>query len=72
MAGMSCPEPLQQSVLSTLLVARPVEVLTETDTPERSALALQVDYGHSNLEVSSRPMLDPNQAGNEELDTDPS
>ena len=72
MAGMSGLEPSEQSVLSTLLVARPVEVLTETDTPERSALASQVDYGHSNLELSARPMLDPNQAGNAELDTDPS
>ena len=70
MAEMSLPEPLEQSVLHTLLVARPVEVLTETDMPERSALALQVDYGHSNLELSARPMLDPNQAGNAELDTE--
>ena len=44
----------------------------ETDTPERSALASQVDYGHSNLELSARPILDINQAGNAELDTDPS
>ena len=49
MEGMSRLEPFEQSVLSTLLVARPVEVLTETDTPERLALASQVDYGHSNL-----------------------
>ena len=54
------------------MVAQPVEVPTETDTPERSALASQVDYGHSNLELSARPMLNPNQAGNAELDTDPS
>ena len=59
-------------VLSMLLVAQPVEVLTETDTPERSALASQVDYGHSNVELSACPMLDPNQAGNAKLDTDPS
>ena len=72
MAGMSRPEPLKQSVLSMLLVARPVEVLTETDTPERLALASQVDYGHSNLELSARQILDPNQAGNAVLDTDPS
>ena len=63
---------MKQSVLSTLLVARPVEVLTETDTPERWALASQVDYGHSNLELSARPKLDPNQTGNAVLDTDPS
>ena len=40
--------------------------------PERSALASQVDYGHSNLELSAQPMLDTNQAGNAELDADPS
>ena len=45
MAGISRLEPLEQSVLNTLLVARPDEVITETDTPERSALASQVDYG---------------------------
>ena len=56
MAGMSRLEPFEQSVLSTMLVARPVEVLTETDTPECSALASQVDYGHSNLELSARPI----------------
>ena len=72
MAGMSRLEPFEQSVLSTLLVARPVEVLTEKDTPEHPALASQVDYGHSNLELSARPILDTNQAGNAELDTDPS
>ena len=55
MAGMSRLEPFEQSVLSTLLVAQPVGVLsTETDTPERPALASQVDYGHSNLELSAR------------------
>ena len=72
MAGMLRLESFEQSVLRTLLVARWVEVLTETDTPERSTLASQVDYGHSNLELSARPMLDPNQAGNAEFDTDPS
>ena len=72
MAGMSSLEPFEQSVLIKLLVTRPVEVLTETDTPERSALASQVDYGHSNLELSARPIFDTNQPGNAELDTDPS
>ena len=38
MAGMSSLEPLEQSVLNTLLVARPVEMITETDTPERLTL----------------------------------
>ena len=72
MAGMSRLEPLEQPVLNTLLVAQPVEVLTETDTPERLALASQLDYGQSNLELSARPMLDANQDGNTELDTDTS
>ena len=53
MVGMSPLEPFEQSVLSTMLVARPVEVLTETDTPERPALASQMDYGHSNLEMQN-------------------
>ena len=39
MEGMSRLEPLEQSVLNTLLFAQPVDVVTETDTPERSALA---------------------------------
>ena len=72
MEGMSRLEPLEQSVLNTLLVARPVDVVTETDTPERSVLASQLDYGQSNLELSARPMLDLNQDGNTELYTDPS
>ena len=72
MAGMSRLEPFEQSVLGTLLVARPVEVITEMDTPERPALASQVDYGHSDLELLARPILDANQAGNAELDADPS
>ena len=58
MAGMSCLEPLEQSVLNTLLVARPVEVITETDTLERSALASQVDYGQSESESQSRSLVD--------------
>ena len=69
MAGMSRPEPLEQSVLGTLLAARPVEALTETDTPERPALASQVNCGHSNLKLSARPMLDPDQVENADLDT---
>ena len=72
MAGMSHLGPFEQSVLGTWLVARHVEVLTETDTPECSSLASQVDYGHSKLELSARPILDINQDGNTEMDTDPS
>ena len=64
MAGMSRPEPLEQSVFGTLLVARPVEALTETDTEERPALASQVNYEDSKLKLSARPMLDA------DLDTD--
>ena len=72
MAGMSSLEPLEQSVLNTLLVARPVEGITETDTPEHLALASQLDYGQSKLELSAQPMLDITQDGNTEMDTDPS
>ena len=56
--GMLSPEPWEQSVLNTLLVARPMEGSTETTTPERSALASQLDYGHLKLESLARPMLD--------------
>ena len=57
MEGMLSLEPLEQSVLNTMLVARPMEEITETDPPERSALASQWDYGQSNLESPVRPML---------------
>ena len=70
MEGMSSPEPLRQSVLGTLLVARPVEALTETDTPERPALAPQVNYGHSKLKSSARPMLDPDQVDHADVNAD--
>ena len=69
MVRMSGLEPLEQLVLDTLLVARPVEGVTETDTPERSALASPSDYGQSGLELSARPMLDIAQDGNTETDT---
>ena len=72
MAGMSSLEPLEQSVLNTLLVARSVEGITETDTPERSVLASQLDYGQAKLELSAWPILDITQDGNTEMDTDPS
>ena len=65
-------EPLEQSVLNTLLVARPMEGITETDLPERSALASQLDYGQSNLESPARPMLDITQDDIMDMDTDPS
>ena len=69
-AGMSSIEPVRQSVLNSLLVARPVEALTETDTPERPALAPQVKYGHSKLKSSARPMLDPDQVDNADVNAD--
>ena len=52
MEGTSSPEPLEQSALNTctLLVAQPMEGYTETNSPERSAPASQLDYGHSNLQ----------------------
>ena len=50
---MLSPEPWEQSVLNTLLVAQPMEEYTEINTPERSAPASQLDYGHSNLQKLS-------------------
>ena len=58
MEGTSCPEPLERSVLNTLLVARPMEGSTEMKPPEHSALALQLDDGHLNWESLARPMVD--------------
>ena len=58
------PEPLEQLVLNTLFVARPMEGYTETKSPECSAPASQLDYGHSNLqklsdwEPAARPVPD--------------
>ena len=68
MARMSRPEPLKYSVLGMLFVARPVEALTETDTPERPALASQVNHGHSKFKLSAPPMLDPDQVENADAD----
>ena len=65
-------EPLEQSVLDTLLVARPMEGIMETDPPERSALASQLDYGQSYLESPARPMLNIIQDDNTDTDSDPS
>ena len=42
MEGTLSPEPLEQSVLNTLLVTRPTEGSTETKPPERSALVLRL------------------------------
>ena len=72
MEGVLNLEPLEQSVLDTLLVARPMEGITETDPPERSALALQLDYGQSKLESPARPMLNVIQDDIMDTDTDPS
>ena len=55
MEGMSRPELLEPSVLGALSVVR----LEETDTPERPALASQVNHGQSHLKSSARPMSDP-------------
>ena len=55
MEGMSRLEPLEQSVLGALSVVRP----DETDTPERPALASQMNHEQSRFKSSARPMLDP-------------
>ena len=54
MEGMSCTEPLEQSVLEECLVTRP----EGTDTPERPALASQTDHEETCLTLSARPMPD--------------
>ena len=66
MEGMSRPEPLEQAVLGALLVVRP----EETDTPERPALASQVNHEHSHLKSSAQPMLDPDQVDNADVNAD--
>ena len=58
MEGMSSLEPLEQSVLDMLLVAQPMEGYMETNSPERSAPASQLDCGHLNWESLARPMVD--------------
>ena len=70
--GVLSLEPLEQSVLDTLLVARPMKGIMETDPPERSALASQLDYGQSYLESPARPMLNIIQDDITDTDTDPS
>ena len=66
MEGMSRPELLEQSVLGALLVVRP----EETDTPDRPALASQVNHGQSHLKSSARPMLYPDQVNNADVNAD--
>ena len=56
-AGMSSIEPVRQSVLKALSVVR----LDETDTPERPALASQMNHKQSRFKSSARPMLDPDK-----------
>ena len=59
-------EPLEHSE------ARPMEGITETDPPERSVLASQLDYGQSKLESPAWPMLNVIQDDITDTDTDPS
>ena len=66
MEGMSCPEPLEQSVLGALLVVRP----EETATPERPALASQVNHGQSHFKWSAQPMWDHDQVDNADVNAD--
>ena len=70
--GMSRLELLEQSVLNTVLVTRPMEGTTDTDPSERSALAMNLDNGHLNLESPARPVLDVTLDGTADTDTDPS
>ena len=63
MEGMSRPEPLEQSVLGALSVVQP----DETDTPERLALASQMNHERSRLKSSVRPMLDPDKVDSTDI-----
>ena len=53
-------------MLGELSVVRP----DETDTPERPALALQVNHGQSHLKSSARLMSDPDQVNNADVNAD--
>ena len=66
MEGMSCTEPLEQSVLGALSVVRP----EETDTPERPALASQMDHKHTCFKLSAWPMPDTDIVHNTDVNTD--
>ena len=66
MEEMSRPEPLEQSVLGVLSVVRP----DETDTPERPALASQMNHKQSRFKSSARPMLDPEKVDNTDVNAD--
>ena len=63
MEGMSSPELLEQSVLGALSVVR----REETDAP---ALSSQVNHGQSHLKSSARPMSDPDQVNNADVNAD--
>ena len=66
MEGMSRPEPLEQSVIRALSVVRP----DETDTPERPALAPQMNHERSRFESSARPMLDSDKVDSTDVNAD--
>ena len=66
MEGMSCTEPLQQSVLGALSVVRP----EKTDTPEHPALASQTNHEQACFKLSARPMLDTDIVNNTDVNTD--
>ena len=54
------------SVFGALSVVRP----DETDTPERPALASQMNHEQSHLESMARPMLDPDKIDNTDVNAD--
>ena len=66
MEGMSCTEPLEQSVLGDCSVTQP----EETDTPERPALASRTDHKQTCLKLSARPMPDTDIVHNTDVSTD--
>ena len=66
MEGMSCTEPLEQSVLRVLSVVRP----EETDMPEHPALASQTNHEQACFKLSARPMPETDIVHNTDVNTD--
>ena len=66
MEGMSCTEPLEQSVLGECLVTPP----EGTDTPERPALASRTDHEETCLKLSARLMPDTDIVHNADVSID--
>ena len=66
MEGMSYTEPLKQSLLGECSAKRP----EETDTPERPALASQMDHEQTCVKLLARTMPDTDIVDNADVSTD--